>query len=196
MESLIDDKILDKSLCTENEKEKAYLKEIMGGKKFKTVLYYRGSRDGWNAEDFHRTSDGKGPTISLFKVQDNGYCIGGFTTVSWSSADHQDCGFGKDSSAMLFNLTTHHCFTPTNPSFSVRLNKAKGPNFGENSLYAEEPFNEDQKIGSMIHKTCYNNVKDGQNIHLLTGTEGQKFRGMLTKFTISELEVWGVIMTE
>ena len=43
----------------------------MGNKKFKTYLRYRGSRDGWMRADFHRMSDGKGPTATLFKIIDN-----------------------------------------------------------------------------------------------------------------------------
>ena len=50
-------------------------------KKFKTVLRYRGSTDGWKKADFHRMSDGKGPTITLFKVKETGHCIGGFTSA-------------------------------------------------------------------------------------------------------------------
>jgi hypothetical protein len=44
----------------------------MSNKKFKTTLRYRGSRDGWMATDFHRMSDGKGPTAALFKIKENG----------------------------------------------------------------------------------------------------------------------------
>jgi len=51
----------------------------MRNKKFRTILRYKGSRDGWMAADFHRMSDGKGPTVSLFKIKDNNQCIGGFT---------------------------------------------------------------------------------------------------------------------
>jgi hypothetical protein len=53
----------------------------MGQKKFKTTLRYRASRDGWKAADFHRMSDGKGPTVSLFKIVDNLQCVGGFTSA-------------------------------------------------------------------------------------------------------------------
>ena len=44
----------------------------MSNKKFKTILRYRGSRDGWMAADFHRMSNGKGPTATLFKIKENG----------------------------------------------------------------------------------------------------------------------------
>jgi hypothetical protein len=50
-------------------------------KNFKTELRYRASRDGWMAADFHRMSDGKGPTVSLFKIKENGQCIGGYTSA-------------------------------------------------------------------------------------------------------------------
>ena len=38
--------VLDKSQCSNDPKEKAYLTKIMGKKKFKTLLRYRGSREG------------------------------------------------------------------------------------------------------------------------------------------------------
>ena len=52
-------------------------------KRFKTALKYRGSRDGWQGKDFHRICDGLSCTVSLFKIKDNGQCIGGFTNGIW-----------------------------------------------------------------------------------------------------------------
>jgi hypothetical protein len=66
------------SLCTNDPKEKAYLHMLLNNKKLVMTLIYRGSRDGWGYKDFHSRSDGKSPTISLFKVK-NGPCIGGYT---------------------------------------------------------------------------------------------------------------------
>jgi hypothetical protein len=59
----------------------------MPNKKFKTIVRYRGSRDGWFAKDFHRMSDGKRPTVTLFRIKENGQCIGGFTSAYWSSPE-------------------------------------------------------------------------------------------------------------
>ncbi len=56
------------------------MKTIMGEKAFVTYLLFRGSRDGWYGKDFHSRCDGKGPTISLYKI-DDGQCIGGFTSA-------------------------------------------------------------------------------------------------------------------
>ena len=66
------------SLCTNDPKEKAYLHNLLKNRKLVMTLLYRGSRDGWNARDFHSRADGKSPTLSLFKVKD-GPCIGGYT---------------------------------------------------------------------------------------------------------------------
>lgn len=80
----------------------------MKNKKFKTLLCYQGSRDGWKPEDFHRTSDGKGPTVCLFKIKDNDQCVGGFTSAKWTSPRFNTDKI--DSTAMLFNLTTNVYF--------------------------------------------------------------------------------------
>lgn len=78
---VIDEPIFDKSKCCTDPKEKAYFKEIMPNKKFKTELRYRGSQDGWQADDLHRLIDGKGPTVSLYKIKDNQQLVGGFTSA-------------------------------------------------------------------------------------------------------------------
>ena len=41
-------------------------------------------------KDFHRQADGLGPTLTLMKKKDDGLCIAGFTTQSWSSWDRDD----------------------------------------------------------------------------------------------------------
>ena len=79
--AVIEEPIFDKSDCAMDPKEKAYFKEIMGNRKFRTVIRYKGSRDGWKNADFHRMSDGKGPTATLFKIKENNNCIGGFTSA-------------------------------------------------------------------------------------------------------------------
>jgi hypothetical protein len=61
--------------------DKLYLKiDLLGNRRCETRRIYLASENGWYAEDFHRLCDGKGPTISLFKVKD-GPWIGGYTTV-------------------------------------------------------------------------------------------------------------------
>jgi hypothetical protein len=105
----IEEPIFDQSQCSTDPKEKAYFNEIIGKRKFKTLLRYRASRDGWMKADFHRMSDGKGATVSLFKIKDNDQCVGGFTSAyKWPLPQYGD--YVTDSTAMLFNLTTRKLF--------------------------------------------------------------------------------------
>ena len=99
----------------------------MGNKKFKTVLRYKASRDGWKVVDFHRMSDGKGPTVSLFKIKDNDQCVGGFTSIKWASHEIAEC---TDSTAMLFNLTTQQLFKCNKHDSAIVNRKDFGPSFG------------------------------------------------------------------
>ncbi len=62
-----------------NEKEKTFLVENIG-KQFDTVLKYRGTRDGFTYEAFHRKADGVKPSITLFTMK-SGMVIGGFTSA-------------------------------------------------------------------------------------------------------------------
>jgi len=63
-------------------------------------LIFRGSKDGFKAEDFHRLCDGKGKTVALIKTEAEGYnrhrrkiagaagqirISGFFTDINWTS---------------------------------------------------------------------------------------------------------------
>ena len=102
LEQCIDAMLAQSQVCTTNE-EKQFLVKTLGGKTFETTKLYRGSQDGFMTEDFHRLSDGKGPTVSLFKVKDTGDCIGGFTNAQWSGPN--ETIEVADPGAVIFNLT-------------------------------------------------------------------------------------------
>ena len=125
----------------------------MGNKKFKTVLRYKASRDGWKAVDFHRKVDGMAPTVSLFKVKENDQCIGGFTSAQWASPESGT--FVNDSTAMLFNLTTHQLFKSQDHSKAIECYKGYGPKFGDVELGAKEPFNLDDNCYSCVNNAGY-----------------------------------------
>ncbi len=48
-------------------------------------LLYRGSRDGFEANDFHKKCDNQGKTICLIKAS-NGKVFGGYADMSWKSS--------------------------------------------------------------------------------------------------------------
>ena len=48
------------------------------------AVVYRGSRDGFRAEDFHKKCDGRSHTVTIIK-NDAGKIFGGYTSVKWTS---------------------------------------------------------------------------------------------------------------
>ncbi|XP_028392035.1 E3 ubiquitin-protein ligase TRIM33-like isoform X2 [Dendronephthya gigantea] len=73
--------ILDKNI--EHAKQ---LVEWMEDKRFGWHLRYRASRDGWEAEKFHKKCDNVGHTLTLVKCGTN--IFGGFTDQSWEAQDN------------------------------------------------------------------------------------------------------------
>ena len=50
------------------------------------VRCWHAMTDGWAASTFHSNCDGRGPTVTIIKV--NEYIFGGYTDVSWSGGTH------------------------------------------------------------------------------------------------------------
>ena len=47
---------------------------------------WHANTDGWASTTFHSNCDGKGPTVTIIKVND--HIFGGYTNVSWNSSKH------------------------------------------------------------------------------------------------------------
>ena len=47
------------------------------------VKCWHAKKDGWAVSTFHSNCDGRGPTVTIIKVNDS--IFGGYTDVSWSS---------------------------------------------------------------------------------------------------------------
>ena len=64
-----------------------YVKQVVVwlGDQFEWRLCYRASAYGWNAENFHRKCDNKGPTVTLVKVEE--YIFSGYTDQDWKSGE-------------------------------------------------------------------------------------------------------------
>ena len=50
------------------------------------IKCWHAKTDGWAASTFHSNCDGRGPTVTIIKVND--YIFGGYTDVSWSGGRH------------------------------------------------------------------------------------------------------------
>ena len=97
---------------------------------------------------------------------------------------------------MLFNLTAHTSFPCKHPSGAVRCRKYDGPYFGDVELSAfYEPFNKENACESWTNMSGYSIPRNIDGINMLTN---QKCIDRLDrcKFTITEIEVWGVKFIE
>ena len=74
------------SILVTTQKQDNFVKSVIPDLKANSVvkLLYRGSKDGWDAKDFHSLCDNQGPTVTIVKSS-AGRVSGGFTTVSWTS---------------------------------------------------------------------------------------------------------------
>ncbi|CAG8447122.1 15413_t:CDS:1 [Acaulospora colombiana] len=67
-------------------------------------LLCRGSRDGFTPRVFHKLCDGKGPTVTVLKVQKTGEILGGYNPLSWKSASPHR--YYKSRESFLFSLNS------------------------------------------------------------------------------------------
>lgn len=119
----------------------------------KFTLLYRGSRDGFRAEEFHRRCDNHGATLVIAR-SDSGRVFGGFTEQVWSSPDQtqmilnlSDINTSKISlkkRAFLFSLNRREIYKPrTNVVCPLIVNSPiKGPCFGDGDLIIGDKCNE------------------------------------------------------
>ena len=98
---------------------------------------------------------------------------------------------------MLFNLTTHASFPCKDPSHAIECSKDYGPHFGNRELLAyDEPFNKEYACWSWTNDVAYNIPRNSEGINMLTNMKNDAFNEKICKFTISELEVWGVSFSD
>ncbi|CAF3086898.1 unnamed protein product [Rotaria sp. Silwood2] len=110
------------------------LNKWIGIQEQKWRLVYKGKRDGFEAEDFHRCSDNQGPTLTIIQSKEGGWLFGGYTSKDWSSV----VGYAEDlATPFIFTLTNPHnipptkyIISPTKVVHAVAHSPAYGPTFG------------------------------------------------------------------
>ena len=101
---------LDSIIINGNEKYKETLKKwIDPSTKIKAELLYRLSENGDKFSTFHELCDNKGPTLTLFYVND-GNIIGIYTPLSWDSSS----GRKDDMETFIFNLNKNKKYKKLN----------------------------------------------------------------------------------
>ena len=97
---------------------------------------YKGSRDGFQSQRFHRTCDGRRNTLTIIQSTE-GYLFGGYTNVAWNSQNQHIC----DPQAFIFTLVnpwsippTRYSIQPGRQSNAICGNSSCGPIFGYSDI--------------------------------------------------------------
>jgi hypothetical protein len=154
-------------------------------------LLWRGSRDGFTAEEFHLRCDGHANTLTLIADTD-GNVFGGFTPVEWESDRYGKNKDDKSLRSFVFTLRNPHCVPPR--KFALREDEKHraincysvlGPVFPDGIVVDDNcNTNTDSftRIGKRWRGDCaYAN--DTNFKYFLTGGE---------KFTVKEIEVFEI----
>ena len=130
---------LDSKIINNNEKYYENLKNwINPSKKIKTELLYRLSENGDDKKTFHELCDNKGPTLTLFYVND-GNIVGIYTPLSWDSTS----GWKDDMDTFIFNLNKNQKYKKLKQDHSIYCTSSYGS-------YAS-CFGLDNSMKSIIH---------------------------------------------
>jgi hypothetical protein len=140
------------------------LKSLLGSREFVLTLLYQACKDDEkseankhkvHAEYFHSMCDGKGPTVSLFKLN-NGNCIGGYTSAKWHTPPSSFLGTHTfDNSAIIFNLTDEVSYPIVKADKAIFCFRNNGPCFGDEELYVGENFFGDNQCKSFAGQHSY-----------------------------------------
>ena len=117
---------LDSKIINGNEKYNEALKNWINPlKKIKAKLLYRLSENGDKFSTFHELCDNKGPTLTLFHVND-GNIVGIYTPLSWESPFNGE-KWKSDKEIFIFNLNKNQKYKQINNNGSIRCDRSHGP---------------------------------------------------------------------
>ena len=140
-------------------------------------LIQKATRDGDDANDFHKLCDEISPTLVLAKTK-NGNRFGGYTSAPLKkNADNASI---YDKNAFVFSLDKQCKYNTQKPTDAVHSRKNYGPYFGNSSaFYIANKF--------LRENSCYSNPENDYKSppYVLTGGE---------YFTLDELEVYKIDM--
>ena len=98
---------------------------------FSIDLIYRGTRDGFSSDSFHKKCDNKGPTLTLIKSKKFDQIFGGFTKQPWDKSNQP----GKCSETFVFSLTKNRKLAVLDEESAIFKSGSAGPVFGNGDIY-------------------------------------------------------------
>ena len=154
-------------------------------------LLYRGSRDGFGSDDFHKKCDNKGKTLTLVK-NTSGHIFGGFATIPWTSPS-SSCNHKQAPGSFLFTLTNMYGVKPTkfslkdeNDENAVCHNNNYCPGFGNSHDFVINSNSNTSSSPSWSHfpRSYNDSTKRGRSIFSSNESDSH--------FKVQEIEVFKV----
>jgi hypothetical protein len=176
------------------------LPDIFAEFRGKTVsLLWQGSRDGFDAEEFHDRCDGHGNTLTVI-LDTNGNIFGGFSPVKWEYPDWDDefegerNGYRGDESMRSFLFTVKNRYNLPPRRFGLKAERKDrailfdtdwGPQFGSGCGYG------DITISSNCHTNTSSMSCLGDSYVNDTGQDKYFLSGSY-HFQVQEIEVFQI----
>ena len=142
---------------------------------FSTKLLFSLSSHGHNMNTLKQLINNKGPTLSLFLLE-NETIIGGYASISWGAFED----WGKNNNAFIFNLTS-------NTKFDIKYNKDAIYYAPNNALYSGH-FGYEEHANYDLNKLCVHRVGGGGNYNNGEKILSQDYRSLKPK----EIEVYQI----
>jgi hypothetical protein len=165
-----------------NSRGQSTVPQVIGS----SQLLWRGSRDGFRAEDFHRLCDGRAPTLTLISDL-NGNIFGGFTPIAWESPLWWKSKSDPSGRSFIFTLKNPHnapvkrfSLISRRTSTAIRVRPNFGPCFGESDIV----------ISDCCHTEPSHTQGFGQTYENTSGIEGKLFFTGSETFRVKEIEVF------
>ena len=169
----LDDSLIIKDNKEYNNKLKNWINKENN---IKAELLYRFSRDGDKISKFHELCDGKGPTLTLFKVKEG---IGGiYTPLSWDIKSETK----YDNKTFMFNLNKKEKYINIDKVTSIWCTKNFGPWTVDFGFYKINQMNKIEHRG-----ICINNSYENGSEILPNYSKEIKY------FDVIEVEVYKII---
>ena len=169
---------LDSKIINGNEQYYKRLKNwINPSKKIKAEFLYRLSKDGDDKSTFHELCDNKGPTLTLFHIND-GNIVGIYTPLSWDSYSY----WKKDMDTFIFNLNKNKKYKKLKDEHSIYCHCLTGP------LTADFGCNVNDSMKSITHHAYAINEYYDKSSEILPSDNQRKV------YNLTEAEVYKIII--
>ncbi len=151
----------------------------------KWSLLYRGTRDGFDSDDFHSKCDGYTNTLTILKAEQSSNIFGGFTSVEWDSSDE----WKSDPNAFLFSLTNNHNqplkmkVDPNRHQCAIYCHSSYGPSFGF-------VFNVANNANTTMDSYCHLGFPYPHPQYRYDTNEAKSFLAGSNNFQLAEIEVY------